>query len=381
MTDNNWDTIGENIRDIVQGAIDSKDFKELNKTVNSAIIIAAREMEKGLRSAADKMDPREEKTKQYQQNNYKQTYKPVLFANTTKTRILGIVFMAIGYSIGAMFALTFLLFVLGTLIIPDIASIILLVIFGNLTLLFMLFGYLGTNMFTRTRRFQSYIRGIGGRSYIEIEQLAYDTQKSVKVVRKDLEYMISKGWFVQGHLDHQKTTLMVTNEVYNEYLETLKRNEKKKQEEKHNGNISPELKEVLETGNEYITAIHKCNDAIPGEEISDKISRMESLVQKIFQRVEQHPENIKDIRKLMKYYLPTTIKLLEAYEELDHQAVQGENIVNSKKEIEKTLDTLNLAFEKLLDDMFQETAWDVSSDISVLETMLAQEGLTKKNFE
>ena len=83
----------------------------------------------------------------------------------------------------------------------------------------------------------------------------------------------------------------------------------------------------------------------------------------------------------MDYYLPTTMKLLEAYEELDTQPVQGENILSSKREIEKTLDTLNQAFERLLDDMFQDTAWDVSSDISVLNSMLAQEGLKGKDFE
>ena len=103
---------------------------------------------------------------------------------------------------------------------------------------------------------------------------------------------------------------------------------------------------------------------------------MEMLVDRIFDSVEQNPESVSDIRKLMEYYLPTTIKLLEAYEELDSQPVQGENIISSKQEIEKTLDTLNTAFEKLLDDLFQDTAWDLSSDISVLQTMLAQEGLT-----
>ena len=59
---------------------------------------------------------------------------------------------------------------------------------------------------------------------------------------------------------------------------------------------------------------------------------------------------------------------------------QGENILNSKKEIEDTLDTFNYAFEKLLDDLFRDTAWDVSSDVTVLENMLAQEGLTKKKL-
>ena len=77
----------------------------------------------------------------------------------------------------------------------------------------------------------------------------------------------------------------------------------------------------------------------------------------------------------MDYYLPTTVKLLEAYAQMDAQPVGGENIQTAKKEIEDTLDTLNTAFEKLLDSLFQETAWDISSDISVLNTLLAQEGL------
>ena len=103
-------------------------------------------------------------------------------------------------------------------------------------------------------------------------------------------------------------------------------------------------------------------------------------MRRIFRQTEAHPENAQDLRKLMEYYLPMTVKLLKAYEELDGQPVQGENILKSKNEIEGTLDTLNIAFEKLLDSLFQDTAWDVSSDISVLQTMLAQEGLTDDGF-
>ena len=105
------------------------------------------------------------------------------------------------------------------------------------------------------------------------------------------------------------------------------------------------------------------------------------LVDKIFDRVEQNPASVGDIRKLMEYYLPTTIKLLRGISGSGCTAGAGENIISSKKEIEKTLDTLNRAFEKLLDDLFQETAWDVSTDISVLHTMLAQEGLTEDGLK
>ncbi len=98
--------------------------------------------------------------------------------------------------------------------------------------------------------------------------------------------------------------------------------------------------------------------------------------------MEQHPELIDDLHKFMDYYLPTTVKLLQAYEELDKQDVEGDNIKTAKKEIENTLDTINQAFENLLDSFFRDTAWDVSTDISVLKTMLAQEGLTGgKDFQ
>ena len=83
----------------------------------------------------------------------------------------------------------------------------------------------------------------------------------------------------------------------------------------------------------------------------------------------------------MKYYMPTTIKLLNAYKELDSQPVEGENIRKSKQEIRDTVDTINSAYEKLLDSFFEESTMDIHSDISVLQTMFAQEGLNQSPFE
>ena len=98
------------------------------------------------------------------------------------------------------------------------------------------------------------------------------------------------------------------------------------------------------------------------------------------QRAEEHPEIIPNLKKMMDYYLPMTVKLLDAYEDMDRQSIQGETICASKKEIEDTLDTLNEAFAKLLESVFQDTAWDMSSDIFVVNTILAQEGLTGNDF-
>mgnify|MGYP002602323576 CR=1 FL=1 len=208
----------------------------------------------------------------------------------------------------------------------------------------------------------------------------------VKFVRKELKGMIDDGMFLEGHLDEEETSLITSDDSYVHYLEVKQKQAvqhrqevvetKKQQDDAEEQKRDARVQEVLDRGNAFIRDIRACNDAIPGQEISDKISRMETLVRKIFDRVEEHPEVVPELKKLMDYYLPMTVKLLKAYADMDAQPVQGENIQNSKREIEATLDTLNTAFEKLLDSVFQDTAMDVSSDISVLHTLLAQEGLT-----
>ena len=262
-------------------------------------------------------------------------------------------------------------------------------IFGLFGIAFLVMAIAGTNMVCSVGRFRKYVKVIKDREYCEIKELAQKTGRSLKAVVKDLRKMIKKGWFCQGHLDEQGTCLMTSNEAYGQYTALMERTKKEKAEreaeaarqQQEFSKLSPEVQKIIQAGDEYVRKIREANDAIPGEEISAKMSRMEMLVDRIFDRVEEHPESVADIRKLMEYYLPTTIKLLDAYEDLDAQPVQGENIITAKKEIEKTIDTLNTAFEKLLDDLFQDTAWDLSSDISVLQTMLAQEGLTEDGLK
>ena len=104
------------------------------------------------------------------------------------------------------------------------------------------------------------------------------------------------------------------------------------------------------------------------------------MTRRIFDYITDHPNQVGDIQRFMSYYLPTTKKLLDTYEELDKEPVQGENIVKAKKEILDTMDTINYAFENLLDSLYENTRMDISTDIAVLETMLCQEGLTGGDF-
>lgn len=403
MVNQDWEKLGETIRNTVQDAIDSQNFEQLNQTITNTINSAVDGFTQGMKTAGKQWTRSCGEQPVAQKCQMKP--KTQLYRKTVSLKVWGYVSMITGGLLGLSFLLMLAVMIIHTLLagVGNIYSgILLLAGFMVISVTGGIIAGKGFSSIDRASRFEEYVRKIGCREYCNIRELADGIGKKSKYVVKDLEYMIKKGWFREGHLDADKACLIVTDEMYDQYTRLRKERmqaereeeeqririqkqqkaqEKERQKEKMEyEKLAPQIRLVLEEGDAYIRKIHECNDAIPGEEISAKISHMELLVDRIFDRIEQSPESVKDIRRLMEYYLPTTVRLLEAYQELDSQPVDGENIRSSKAEIEATLDTLNLAFEKLLDDLFQDTAWDVSSDISVLRTMLAQEGLTENEW-
>lgn len=415
---NDWEHFGEEIKQTIQDAIDTKDYSRLNQmvsdTVNHAMdcVLAGiknggwyrdpktgqplygNKKNTGSRSGAENQGYRpNQESKMSEMRNYSQN-RPVpvspRYLKGTSVKIGG-TFLA---ATGAVFGLTSVIFLIITLIGSvitafDVVSGLIIGIFAVAFISFAVMTYVGVDMVRTVGRFRQYVSVLRDREFCDIKEIASATGRDVRKVLKDVKKMITKGWFCQGHLDEKESCLMVSEHAWNQYtalMEDMKQRKaeeqaaQKKMQEEYD-RLSPEVQKIVQAGDEYVRRIKAANDAIPGEVISAKISRMELLVDRIFDRVEQNPDSVNDMRRMMDYYLPTTMKLLEAYEELDAQPVQGENIISSKKEIEDTIDTLNLAFEKLLDSLFQDTAWDVSSDISVLHTMLAQEGLTEDGLK
>ena len=139
---------------------------------------------------------------------------------------------------------------------------------------------------------------------------------------------------------------------------------------------NPELDKMIKDGNLAISEMKRLNDSIKDAKISADIDRLEDLSAKIFAQVKSDPSKLPQIRKFMDYYLPTSLKLLQTYAELDSQGVEGENITESKHRIEQTKDTLVHAFETQLDQLFAADAMDISADIDVMQNMLRADGLT-----
>ena len=147
-----------------------------------------------------------------------------------------------------------------------------------------------------------------------------------------------------------------------------------KPKEESTGNEA--LDKMLKDGRLAIAEMKRLDDNIADPGISADIVRLEQVSQKIFDEVRRSPDKLPQIRKFMDYYLPTTLKLLNAYDRMSAAGVSGENIDTTLAKVEGMMRTIVSAFEKQLDALFGAEALDISTDITVLENMMAREGLT-----
>ncbi len=376
---NEWDDLGKAIQEIVDQAVNSQDYQKLNTTIRQSV---ERVVDLGGTAVRKAVDVTAKTGRQTGRPEPVEETKnlAVLYGSTSSLTTKGILKTVGGGLLTAVSGLTSLAaMVLAFAGISAAPSVLALAALGGGVALI---GS-GVKNLSQASRFKTYRKTIGRKTHCTLEQLARSVGKKVSFVRKEVQRMIEQGLFREGHLDKEQTQLITSDETYRYYehsrLQLEERQAQLAREQAALAANAPDkrVQEVLDKGSAFILELRRCNDAIPGQEISAKIDRMEQIVGKIFARARTNPEIIPDLKKMMDYYLPMTVKLLTAYADMDAQPHQGENIRNSKREIEKTLDTLNQAFEKLLDDLFADTALDVSSDISVLQTLLAQEGLTE----
>lgn len=268
------------------------------------------------------------------------------------------------------------------------------------------------------RRFHECCTVIGLRQHVPVKELAKAVELSANDMRKQLQTMIARGYFGDGaYLDMAHGELVLPpvareakqsggswRELVNEVLNMLRGDQvfsddaqdadfkpvepepapqpEQKPEPEPEPTKKPSPASVKKTYMDELERIlnelYQLNEQIEDEAVSARIDRIGTLTAGIFRAVIDNPEREQDVRKFMNYYLPTTLKLLKSYDMLEEQSYQGENILASRRKIESVLDTLIAAFEKQLDRLFQNDALDIATDIDVLETMMAGDGLSSK---
>lgn len=306
-----------------------------------------------------------------------------------KGRISSVILKIIGIT-GMIFnSLIFLFYIVGVSISKSspIFGVIVFLIFFVINMIILLCG---SGKSERIKRFKKYVRCLDNKAYCRIDKLSESVNKDNKFVVKDLKKMMELDMFKKGHIDEEETYFILSDKVYNDYVmmqESYKKRKEEEEQKKKEQSIEQDNTEeskydnTIKRGEEYISQIQVANNYIKDENMSLKLTKLEEILREIFKNIKENPENISYVRKTIEHYLPMTIKLVNSYIELSNQSIQGDNIKNAKKEIEESIDLINKAFEALLNDLFEEVAMDISTDISALKTLFTQDGLTEEEIK
>ena len=430
----NVNQLGEQIRSAVQSAVNSGDFSGLTDLISGKVNLVIDEAKNQIRMEAQKHSPdysgpkgNEAGTRQYAQdrmqmkqnweswgqqhgintdrsgNHYQRANRGNQPASTGRTtfnigRAPKYKMVKIG-SVSGTLLKVFGGLGIGVNSILVILSLIFkwkvgLVLCGSLWLGSFLMTQIGAFKHKRLRRAKRYADLCGDKMYANLEDIANNMQVSKFSVLKDLRKMLQMGIFPTGHLDNSGSHFILTDELYKQYQDAEKGRQIRESEQKEltdqqkaqeiagvdEQGRDAEVEKMIADGQDCIRQLRELNDDIEGEVVSEKLFRLESLLKEIFAGVREHPEQKQQLRKFMDYYLPTTIKLVEAYREFDQVTQPGSDIISAKEEIENTLDTINIAFNELRNNLFRDRVFDVTADAQVLQTMLAQEGLTKESI-
>ena len=212
--------------------------------------------------------------------------------------------------------------------------------------------------------------------------ISYFTGRSSgKRAQKDAEEALRKAQVEAAQVKPQYTSQRTAQQSGPQYTsQRVQQAQQKAQPQKKS--YGPEIDPIVEEGNRALSEMGRLYMSIKDPEIKGKINELMRITDKITQDAIADPSDIPQIKKFMNYYLPTTIKLLNAYDRMSSQGIEGENLDKTMKSIDAMLDDAIAAYKKMLDSLFANQALDIETDISVMNTMLAREGLTGvKDFD
>ena len=230
-------------------------------------------------------------------------------------------------------------------------------------------------------RYNTYVKDLRFKNIELIDDLAVYSKVGPEKVIKDLNKAVKMKLIPQGHFGKDDLIFIVSDEVYEKYKDkqaVYDRYYRKQVEERlRMKERTKEMQAIMDQGQGYIDKIHESNDIIKDKMISQKLDRMENVVSMIFHEVDVNPQNADKLGMFMNYYLPTTEKLLEAYIEIDEKQIKGKSLEKTKKDIEGAIDKIIDSFEGLLDKFYHEKEMDIATDISAMEILMKQDGLSE----
>ena len=325
MNDNeSWKGIGEEIRKSVLEALDSGNFENLGNAVFDTVADTMRTVSEQVgktvsvnqtRVMSEVTKARQEARRQAEAMKKK---KPSVAARVlapfrsigSVSNVLLKVFGGIATGLTGAFALIMMLASIMDATLFPLLLFSLGLLAGSIGMILV-----GVKQKKRLDKAEYYLKLAGNNHYINVSDIAQFTNESKKKVLAELRQFIRQGFYPEGHLDSKGTCLMLDNKIYSEYLEIEKqrriqakeaREAKRSEQEsipEQSAVVKTELEQLIAEGQVYIDQLRIMNDHIQGEEISAKLFRLESLLKQIYARLEEHPEQLPQLKKFLEYYL------------------------------------------------------------------------------
>ena len=224
-------------------------------------------------------------------------------------------------------------------------------------------------------QFADYADSVDYHKGLPVSMLADLTRQTKKKALKKLRSYIRKGW-LNAWLDDETETLYLTAEDYRAAKEAATAAAAQPQPEKEETGDAPLN---LDTARRFAAVLEKEQQLMQDAQAREELAAMHKTTTAICDWLEAHPESQPKTRRFAEYYIPTTLKLLHTYN--DVQGQQGENAETIRRDIAGILHTLNQAYENLYNNLLSDVAMDISSEIAALQGMLANDGLTGREFE
>ena len=224
-------------------------------------------------------------------------------------------------------------------------------------------------------QFADYADSVDYHKGLPVSMLADLTHQTKKKALKKLRSYIHKGW-LNAWLDDETETLYLTAEDYRAAKEAAAAAAAQPQPEKEETGDAPLN---LDTARRFAAVLEKEQQLMQDAQAREELAAMHKTTTAICDWLEAHPESQPKTRRFAEYYIPTTLKLLHTYN--DVQGQQGENAETIRRDIAGILHTLNQAYENLYNNLLSDVAMDISSEIAALQGMLANDGLTGREFE
>ncbi len=260
-----------------------------------------------------------------------------------------------------------------------------------LTALFSIFGFFTLKKSKQldmiSKDYTRFLRELGHNTVIPIRDLASSVQKSEKDTIKELMYMMNKGYFKQARIVENDSLFLLDIPTFKLYknqknqMPNLSHEENKKIAQDTSTKTSKDkAEEIIKISSKEITSINLSISRIKNRNFLEKVIEIKKTIENITNIIKRYPEKAYVLDKFIEYYLPTTVKLIDAYTEYEIMESNDSKIKNSLAEIESSIEIINEAFEKIQLELMEDRTMDIKTDIDTMKILLNQEGYLEKDW-